>query len=178
MKDFKEKFILFNAVGRLWFALKRWGRQYLSDLKYDLTMEQLIVLSILDAAEDGLPIKVLAELVERERTTISRMIDGLEKRNLVLRVNDKRDNRQKLVYLTHLAREKLKEIISLEKILKDTAFAKIDMVDVLRTEEILHKIADNLVGKETGHFFLDVATPGADTSNSESKQIEMKKEGR
>jgi len=164
MNDFKDNLILFNAVGRIWFSMKRWGRQYLSDLNYDLTMEQLIVISILHQAEDGVPIKVLADLVERERT-----IDGLEKRNLVLKVNDKRDNRQKLVYLTHLAKEKFKEIVSLEDKLKDIAFAKIDMKDILDAEKVLHKIADNLVGKDADPLFLGVGTSNVDTTNSVNK---------
>ena len=169
MKKFKDELILFDVVGRLWFSMKRWGKQYLSDLKYDLTMEQLIVLTVLDEAEDGVPIKVLADLIERERTTTSRMIDGLEKRNLVLKVNDKRDNRQKLVYLTHLARERLEVLHKMADNLKETAFAKINMEDILKAEKLLNDVADNLIGKCVDPIFMNVAISNVNTTNNENK---------
>ncbi len=81
----------------------------LADMEHDLTWEQILVLSELDR-EDGLQLTVLADRLDREHTTMSRMVDGLEKRNLAVRVAAKDDKRQRLVYLTRFGRKQVEQL--------------------------------------------------------------------
>lgn len=78
-------------------------------MDYDLTQEQIVCLEELKR-KDGLELGVLADRIDRERTTVTRMIDGLEKRNLVVRVADRDDKRNRLVYLTKLGRKRIEDL--------------------------------------------------------------------
>jgi DNA-binding MarR family transcriptional regulator len=107
-------------------------------MKYDLTHEQIICLEELKR-QDGLELGELAKHIDRERTTVTRMIDGLEKRNLVVRVADRGDKRNRLVYLTQLGKKRVQELgpIVLEfydKLLHGTSESHLDVtLKTLRT---------------------------------------------
>lgn len=64
-----------------------------------LSAEQWRLLTIL-WANDGRTQQQLAEGAEQEKTGISRLVDGLELRSLVVRSPDRRDKRKRRVYLT------------------------------------------------------------------------------
>ena len=68
-----------SNLGRCWLTMKRAGRKLLVELEIDLTMEQVMALKILDN-EEGLNASEIAERADRERTTMTRMLDGLERR--------------------------------------------------------------------------------------------------
>lgn len=66
---------------------------------FNVTGEQWIVLlQILD--DEGLNQQEIACKVGKDKASITRLVDGLEKRNLVVRIADKNDRRNKLIYLT------------------------------------------------------------------------------
>ncbi len=98
-----------RAVARCWLSFKGVARQYLKEQGWDLTFEQAMTLSMLQE-EDGLNLKAIAEKTDRDRTTTTRMIDGLEKRDMVVRVPDQNDNRQKRIYLTRNGRKYMEDL--------------------------------------------------------------------
>ena len=106
----EEQKSLIEYIGRTWLAIKQKTKVYLKDLRYDLSIEQIIVLAVLEEFE-GMTIGNLAVKIDRERTTLSRMIDNLENRNLVIKITDKKDKRKKLIYLTPLGRNKIEEVV-------------------------------------------------------------------
>lgn len=100
---------LVEAIARCWLSLKQAAQRHFTAKGFDLTMEQIMVLGLVQNQE-GLNPGRIAQEIDRDRTTITRMLDGLERRNLVVRVPDRTDSRQKLVYLTKLARQRLAEM--------------------------------------------------------------------
>ena len=106
-EDIRSDFL--RSVATCWIMIKRAGQRYLAERGYELTIEQVMVLSIVEEAE-GLNLGAIADRIDRDRTTCTRMVDGLERRNLVVRVPDRSDSRQKLVYLTRLGRQRLAEL--------------------------------------------------------------------
>jgi DNA-binding MarR family transcriptional regulator len=66
---------------------------------YHVTDEQWIILTVLWEKE-GINQQELSNLSDRDKTSITRLIDALEKNNIVVRVPDKSDRRNKLIYLT------------------------------------------------------------------------------
>jgi DNA-binding MarR family transcriptional regulator len=136
----------FKSVGRCFMALKRCASLLLSRRSSDLSMEQIVVLFIL-RHEEGLDLTELAEKYDRDRTTATRMIGGLEKRNLVVKVPSKIDTRRKLIYLTHLAKEKLKELAPFAEEMQNIAMKGLNAHDVKRAQDVLDRIANNLEGK-------------------------------
>jgi DNA-binding MarR family transcriptional regulator len=69
------------------------------DLGYDLTHAQWVVLIKLDEKE-GKPMQELIDLLYKEKTTVTRMIDGLEKRGLIEKKPVSGDKRARQVFLT------------------------------------------------------------------------------
>jgi MarR family transcriptional regulator, organic hydroperoxide resistance regulator len=134
---------LLRTIAQSWLMFRQKGKKMLAEMNYDLTFEQILVLQILEE-EDGLMLGVLAEKADRERTTISRMVDGLEKRNLAIRISDKTDKRQKLVYLTKLGKKRNAEMAPLiEKFIQE-AFSGVQNKNIEVTLETLKAIFGGL----------------------------------
>ena len=145
-KDRIPKAPFLRAVGACFMAVKRRCNRLGSERTLDLSMEQIMVLSILDR-EEGLHLTQLAERCDRDKTTTTRMISGLERRNLVVKVPSKTDTRQKLIYLTHRAKEKLRELAPFAEDVQRIALNGLDPSQVKLAQEVLDKVAKNLDGK-------------------------------
>lgn len=137
---------LLHTISRTWLLIKQHAKTMLVDMDYDLTFEQIVVLHILEL-EDGLNLGMVADRADRERTTISRMVDGLEKRNLVLRVPDKQDKRQKLLYLTTLGKERLVDMAPLGEKFHSILYGEIKKEDIENTLLTLKKMLHNIEKK-------------------------------
>ena len=123
--------------------MRKAAQEVLSEQGYDVTMEQLFVLGALEE-QDGQSLGNLAERVDRDRTTITRMIDGLERKNLVVRVPDQNDNRQKLVYLTRLGRQRMAEVDSLAERFSDNIFGGQSDEDIQAAIRLMDSITRRL----------------------------------
>lgn len=114
-KDKKVGFILESntRIAKLSFI------KVFKKLKVDLTPEQWVILDNL-SQEDGLTQTALAKKSFKNTPTISRIIDVLEKKNLIIRKADADDRRKQKVYLTtsgkNLVKKCAKEISSLRKL--------------------------------------------------------------
>ncbi len=78
----------------------------------DITPEQFSVLTIL-WYQDGLPQQDIANRLNRDKTTITRLLDNMVKRNLVVRIPDKIDKRVRCIYLTHKGLKLQNELVNL-----------------------------------------------------------------
>ncbi len=142
-KDEALEATVFKSIGRCFMGLKRCGSRLLSQKSFDLSFEQIMVLFILKD-EEGLHLAQLAEKCNRDKTTATRMIEGLEKRNLVVKVPSRTDARRKLLYLTHLAKEKLKDLAPFAAEVEKIAMKGLDADDVKRAQDVLDRMASNL----------------------------------
>jgi DNA-binding MarR family transcriptional regulator len=135
---------LLRTIAFTWLMFRQKGKKMLADMNYDLTFEQVFVLQILEE-KDGLKLGDLADKADRERTTMSRMVDGLEKRNLAVRVPDKYDKRQKLVYLTKLGKRRNEQMVPLVDKFIETVFKGVNKKQIESTLETLRAIFGNPV---------------------------------
>ncbi len=71
---------------------------------YHVTDEQWIILSVLWEKE-GINQQELSNFSDRDKTSITRLIDSLEKKNIAVRVPDRSDRRNKMIYLTKKGRD-------------------------------------------------------------------------
>ena len=142
-KQIRKKNGLLGAVGEVFFAMKRWAVRKIKEMNYDLTFEQLMVLMVLES-EDGVCLGDLSELIDREKTTITRMIDGLERLNLVVRVPSLEDRRKKLIYLTSLGKQKIQDIQKFKPEIMNETLKGVDEKDLKIVEEVLDKVFANL----------------------------------
>ncbi|REE81934.1 DNA-binding MarR family transcriptional regulator [Lutibacter oceani] len=66
-----------------------------------ITKQQWIVLKILSEKSDGIIQNELACITERNKASLTRLINVMEKNNLVARVPSKLDSRKNLIKITH-----------------------------------------------------------------------------
>mgnify|MGYP000132632729 CR=1 FL=1 len=104
MIDFKKDDLPEPPVGFLLakthLLLKRQLNRAFAEAGHDVTVEQMGLLIFLWHKE-GFSQRELVNKVKKVKSSIARLIDNMEKRNLVVRVADQSDKRNKLIYLTH-----------------------------------------------------------------------------
>lgn len=126
-------------------AIRARFNQNLHKAGFDLSSEQWAVLVTL-WHKDGQTQKYLGEITMLDKTNITRLIDGLEARNLVIRVPDQIDRRQKLIYLTRAGRDMYHQLVPLvEKTLAEAQHG-IEPQRLQTCKEVLRQIAGNLTG--------------------------------
>ena len=110
---------------------------------FDLTLHHMIVLTHL-WKKDGQNQRTLCEFAGRNKTTITRTIDNLEKRNYVLRVPDTADRRNKLIYLTHKGKEIQQKLMPIMKQSMEEATEGVDSQELEICKKVLRKVILNL----------------------------------
>lgn len=135
---------IFNIViGRTTNIVNRRLQREFKRANLAITHEQWTLLSAL-WNEDGQTQQSLSEKTFRDKTSVTRLINKLESRSLVVRVTDKYDQRTNLIYLT--AQGKSLENTTTQ-ILKETyqkAIAGISEKDILICKDVLNRVFDNL----------------------------------
>lgn len=110
---------------------------------YDVTVEQWRVLVRLWDS-DGQNQQALACATGKDKPSITRLIDNLEKNNLLVRVPDANDRRVNLVYLTNKAKELQKELIEIAEKTLQEALDQIQPDEVALCKDVLNKMINNL----------------------------------
>jgi DNA-binding MarR family transcriptional regulator len=113
---------------------------------YDVTPEQWRVLVNL-WAQDVLSQRELAERTAKDETGITRLVHGLERRGLVVRVADASDGRRKLVCLTRKGRQLQAGLLEQAELTLEQAQAGIDEQSLRICKEVLRQVAINLAAK-------------------------------
>lgn len=65
-----------------------------------ITKEQWILLKILSESTNGIIQNELAFITERNKATLTRLINGMEKNTLVTRIKSKKDSRKNIITIT------------------------------------------------------------------------------
>ena len=136
-----------NSLGHM---MGRISRSILSQLQKsfttagcDLSVEQWLLLVHL-RDWDGQIHQQLAHSTYRDKTTITRLLDGLEKRGLVKRVSDITDRRQKRVRIMPEGRKLIKKLKPLALKIQNKAMEDIALQDIDMCKKILSKIYHNV----------------------------------
>ncbi len=98
-----------RAVGRFSRSIVSLANKRLQEAGHDLSLEHAILLKHL-IEKEGQTQQQLAENTFKHKTSITFLIDKMVKKNLVVRVPDRLDRRNKLIYLTEKGRNVLDEI--------------------------------------------------------------------
>jgi DNA-binding MarR family transcriptional regulator len=113
---------------------------------YDITLEQWVVLLVL-SKEDIMNQKQLAQKVEKDQPTLARILDILERKNLIERQSIKEDRRSFLVHITDLGINHKQEVATFledvfEKMLTGIPKAKIDIY-----KEVMLQVNQNITNQ-------------------------------
>ena len=109
----------------------------------NVTPEQYLVLDIL-WEQQSLSQQNIADIIQKDKNSVTKIIDSLEKKNLVNRVVDKKDRRINKIELTQegLALEKITTEVAIN-FMNDTV-KDIDNQDLDKFVEVMRKLKDNL----------------------------------
>lgn len=110
---------------------------------YDVTCEQWAVLMNL-WHKDGQTQKELASITCKDKTSITRLLDGLEKKNLVVRIPGKKDARQKIIYLTNQGKAFQQELLKIVKETLAEAQKGINARNLKVCKDVLRQVTHNL----------------------------------
>lgn len=132
------------ALNRCVILLRIRLAQQFSENGYDVTAEEWVILNRLWQRE-GRPQNELAETTIKDKTTVTRLLNRMEKKGLITRRISTEDGRVKLVYLTPYARELEAGLIPIAQGVLWASVAEVDEADVATTVSVLKKIEQNLL---------------------------------
>ena len=130
-------------TGKVSTAISRRLQRNLKLGKLNITSEQWTILYHL-WQEEGLTQQELANLTFRDKPSITRLINNLEKMSLVIRVNDKQDRRSNLIYLTKEGRKLKEEGMKQSAITLNEALEGLDLEELRAAQHILDKEFRNI----------------------------------
>jgi DNA-binding MarR family transcriptional regulator len=111
--------------------------------KLDVTVEQFSILTIL-WYEDGLLQQEIANRLNRDKTTLTRVISNMEKRNLVVRVPGQLDRRNNHIHLTHRGKELQKVLTQITGNIYMESIQDLSNEDLKHLVRTLNRIIQNL----------------------------------
>ena len=110
---------------------------------FDVTVEQFGVLALLWYKE-GVKQQDIADGLQRNKTTITRIIENMINSNLIVKVPDQIDKRNKLVFLTQKGKALQKEMVEASGLVYYQTLNNITSTDIEKCLVILKQIMKNL----------------------------------
>lgn len=111
----------------------------------DLSAEHMMLLGFLSVRE-GVNQQEVTDHMFRDKTATTRWIDALEAKNLVARVPDKADRRQKLIFLTKQGRVAVEGLKKVIQATEDDALQGVDPQHITVCRNVLRQVRTNLDG--------------------------------
>jgi DNA-binding MarR family transcriptional regulator len=131
------------AMGRATRSLGALVNRNFAQAGYDVTCEQWSVLFNL-GKKNGQSQQDLAGLLCKDKTSVTRLIDNMEKHSLVVRIPDKADRRQKLIYLTKKGKDLLEKLVIVIHKTQVEAQKSIKIKDIETCKSVLDQIYANI----------------------------------
>jgi DNA-binding MarR family transcriptional regulator len=133
-------------------AFINWHKAFMKVLApFELTYSQWIILQTLMVAGSPMSPTELNRYLTIEGTSISVVIDNIEKRGLVLRRRSQVDRRIVNIYLTERGYELLKEVNNLLKKLIEDVFGLLSVSERKQLVRLSRKVRDTSVKKNGGN---------------------------
>ncbi len=135
---------LYSVInGMAYTAVARRLQKNFRQAGLEITIEQWSILYHL-WKEDCLSQQELCNRTYRDKPSITRLVDNLEKQKLVKRVASKEDRRVNLVCLTSAAQELQELTIDLANQTMNEALVGVDRVEIETVKSVFQRVYDNL----------------------------------
>ena len=141
--QFKRGELYSFITGMASTAVARRLQKNFKQANFDITIEQWSVLYHL-WKEDGLSQQELCLRTFRDKPSITRLVDNLEKLKMVKRVASKQDRRINLIYLTEAATKLQLSTMDIANQTLNEALAGVDEADIELCKSVLVKVYENL----------------------------------
>ena len=124
----------FAIKGILRLLMKRFDEENLA-----LTVEQYFLLNILENKE-GLILQELAEIVDKDKSAVTRHINNLEENHFIARAKDPEDKRRKILLMTKPGLDVLERARKIDEDIDDEITSKITDRELAKLENIISDI--------------------------------------
>lgn len=141
--QFKRGELYSFITGKASTAVARRLQKNFKDAEIEITIEQWSVLYHL-WKEDGQSQQQLCEATFRDKPSITRLVDNLEKSKLVKRVASKNDRRSNLIFLTKEAKNLEQKTMDVANRTLNEALEGVSNGQIEIAKEVLQKVYDNL----------------------------------
>ena len=141
--QFKKGELYSFITGKASTAIARRLQKKFNAAGSNITIEQWSVLYHL-WKQDGISQQELCNATFRDKPSITRLVDNLEKINLVKRVASEHDQRINLIYLTKQAQKLQEETMILAEQTLNEALEKVPAEKIEVCKEVLQIVYDNL----------------------------------
>lgn len=122
---------------------KQYITAFFQEEGYNLTPEQFLVMdAIWD--EGKMSQQKIADTIFKDKNSVVKLLDGLEKKNLVKRVTNKDDRRQNLIEITPYAKEIQQNVTDIAMNAVDLIIKDIPKQDLHIFIKVLTKMAENM----------------------------------
>lgn len=140
---FKKSELYSFITGKASTAIARRLQKNFKQSGIDITIEQWSVLYHL-WKEDGMSQQALCDATFRDKPSITRLVDNLEKLKLVKRVPSKEDRRINMIYLTPEANLLQEQTMELANQTLNEALVGVTNGQIEIAKEVLQKVYENL----------------------------------
>ncbi len=143
----RSRYTLNESLGHLGYEAsgairKQIGRE-LGKRKYPIKAEQFAALVYI-WDENGQPQRTLAEKLYRDKTTVARLVSGIESLGLIERRPGEEDAREKRIFLTGSGKKLMAKVTALVQQILDDAVRGIDQRDLRICKDVLRRVRKNL----------------------------------
>ena len=145
LTHFKKGELYSFITGKASTAIARRLQKKFNNAGVNLTIEQWSVLYHL-WKEDGISQQELCNATFRDKPSITRLVDNLEKLSLVKRVPDGKDRRINKVFLTRNAEALEEKTMQLAEETLNDALAGVSQEQIETCKEVLQRVYENLNG--------------------------------
>ncbi len=122
---------------------KQYITAFFQEEGYNITPEQFLVMDTL-WDEGKMSQQKIANAIMKDKNSVTKLIDGLEKKNLVKRIADASDRRQNLIELTPYAKEIQQGVTDIAMDAVDRITNDISKQDLYIFIKVLTKMAQNM----------------------------------
>ena len=139
----KKDNILGKWIGKTAKIMGAYANNQLVEHKILLTRTQLIVLKTLEHT-NGLSQNDLAFITERDKTSLTRLMNTMEKKQLVYRTSSKVDKRIKLVFMTDIGKDLLEQAVPVVHEIETKITQGISNSDIETAISVLRRVQTNV----------------------------------
>lgn len=143
LTHFKKGELYSFITGKASTAIARRLQKKFNEAGIAITIEQWSVLYHL-WKQDGLSQQELCNATFRDKPSITRLVDNLEKLGMVRRASDETDKRVNKIVLTNAAQSLQEETMLLAEETLNEALAGVSQREIEMCKEVLQKVYDNL----------------------------------
>lgn len=130
-------------LGRAHYSMRRRLNRRIASCGMELTSEQCLILVML-GCEEQLNQQELADRLFKDKTGISRLVSGMERKGLLFRTSTIEDRRSNFVQLTDMGRSIVDGIMKEAAEIRKEASKGIAEEELIICQKVLQQMIDNL----------------------------------